>query len=121
MEADPTRGGGTARPRTSIRRRETGDLRPLVFRVMTAIDMSLQTKLLRVLQEGTFERVGGNQPISCRARISQLRTNPYGPVKAPPEGLTLLPIRAHAIEPASHGVIDGPAMPLGGASPLVSA
>ena len=37
---------------------EVGDLDPM-----------LQTKLLRVLQEGTFERVGGNEVIASRARI----------------------------------------------------
>jgi DNA-binding NtrC family response regulator len=33
------------------------------------LEPSLQTKLLRVLQEGAFERVGGNEPITSRARI----------------------------------------------------
>jgi DNA-binding NtrC family response regulator len=33
------------------------------------LDQSLQTKLLRMLQEGTFERVGGNEVIASRARI----------------------------------------------------
>jgi len=33
------------------------------------LDPILQTKLLRVLQEGTFERVGGNEVIRSRARI----------------------------------------------------
>jgi len=33
------------------------------------LDSSLQTKLLRVLQEGAFERVGGNEVIRSRARI----------------------------------------------------
>jgi two-component system, NtrC family, response regulator AtoC len=33
------------------------------------LDPSLQTKLLRVLQDGAFERVGGNELIKSRARI----------------------------------------------------
>ena len=33
------------------------------------LDPILQTKLLRVLQEGAFERVGGNEVITSRARI----------------------------------------------------
>ena len=33
------------------------------------LDASLQTKLLRVLQEGAFERVGGEQPLQSRARV----------------------------------------------------
>ncbi len=33
------------------------------------LDPSLQTKLLRVLQDGAFERVGGNELIMSRARI----------------------------------------------------
>jgi sigma-54 specific flagellar transcriptional regulator A len=31
--------------------------------------MQMQVKLLRVLQERTFERVGGNKPIQCNVRI----------------------------------------------------
>jgi two-component system, NtrC family, response regulator AtoC len=33
------------------------------------LDLTLQTKLLRVLQEGTFERVGGSQTLRSSARI----------------------------------------------------
>jgi DNA-binding NtrC family response regulator len=33
------------------------------------LELGLQTKLLRVLQEGTFERVGSQAPLSSRARI----------------------------------------------------
>jgi two-component system nitrogen regulation response regulator GlnG len=41
-------------------------------------DMSLptQTKILRVLQSGTFERVGGNQPISVDVRIIAATNKP---------------------------------------------
>ena len=33
------------------------------------LDPSLQTKLLRVLQDGTFERVGGSEKLTAKARI----------------------------------------------------
>jgi two-component system, NtrC family, response regulator AtoC len=33
------------------------------------LDPALQTKLLRVVQEGTYERVGGNDPIATDARL----------------------------------------------------
>jgi two-component system, NtrC family, response regulator AtoC len=33
------------------------------------LDPALQTKLLRVVQEGTYERVGGNDPITTDARL----------------------------------------------------
>lgn len=33
------------------------------------LDVALQTKLLRVLQEGTFERVGSGTPIATHARV----------------------------------------------------
>jgi DNA-binding NtrC family response regulator len=50
------------------------------------LDMSLQTKLLRVLQEGTFERVGGQEPRRSAARIIAATSRPVLP-KTP--GVTL--------------------------------
>jgi DNA-binding NtrC family response regulator len=47
---------------------EIGDLDPL-----------LQTKLLRVLQDGRFERVGGSEPINCRARVLTATNKPVRP------------------------------------------
>jgi DNA-binding NtrC family response regulator len=47
---------------------EIGDLDPL-----------LQTKLLRVLQDGRFERVGGAEPINCRARVLTATNKPVRP------------------------------------------
>jgi two-component system, NtrC family, response regulator AtoC len=47
---------------------EIGDLDPL-----------LQTKLLRVLQDGRFERVGGEGPITCRARVLTATNKPVRP------------------------------------------
>jgi two-component system response regulator AtoC len=43
------------------------------------LDLSLQTKLLRVLQEGAFERVGGGQQIQSRARIIAATNKPVRP------------------------------------------
>jgi two-component system response regulator AtoC len=43
------------------------------------LDLSLQTKLLRVLQEGSFERVGGGHPIQSRARILAATNKPVRP------------------------------------------
>ena len=50
------------------------------------LDLALQTKLLRVLQEGTFERVGSHEPIRSTARIVAATSRPVLP-KAP--GATL--------------------------------
>jgi DNA-binding NtrC family response regulator len=47
---------------------EIGDLDPL-----------LQTKLLRVLQDGRFERVGGSEAVSCRARVVTATNKPVRP------------------------------------------
>jgi DNA-binding NtrC family response regulator len=47
---------------------EIGDLEPL-----------LQTKLLRVLQDGRFERVGGTEEITCRARVITATNKPVRP------------------------------------------
>ena len=54
---------------------EIGDLDPL-----------LQTKLLRVLQDGHFERVGGSEQVSCRARVLTATNKPVRPGQA---GVTL--------------------------------
>ncbi len=43
------------------------------------LDVSLQTKLLRVLQDGTFERVGGGELLSSRARIIAATSRPVRP------------------------------------------
>ncbi|MFT3775515.1 MAG: sigma-54 dependent transcriptional regulator [Minicystis sp.] len=47
---------------------EIGDLEPV-----------LQTKLLRVLQDGRFERVGGAEPIACGARVVTATNKPVRP------------------------------------------
>jgi two-component system response regulator AtoC len=43
------------------------------------LDPALQTKLLRVLQDGTFERVGGTEKLSTRARIIAATNKPVHP------------------------------------------
>jgi len=47
---------------------EIGDLEP-----------PLQTKLLRVLEDGSFERVGGETPLSSRARVIAASSRPIRP------------------------------------------
>ena len=43
------------------------------------LDLALQTKLLRSVQEGTFERVGGDEPLRTRARIIAATNRPVRP------------------------------------------
>jgi DNA-binding NtrC family response regulator len=43
------------------------------------LDALLQTKLLRVLQDGRFERVGGSEPILCRSRVLTATNKPVRP------------------------------------------
>ena len=42
------------------------------------LDALLQTKLLRVLQDGFFERVGGTERVSCRTRVLTATNKPFG-------------------------------------------
>ncbi len=43
------------------------------------LDAALQTKLLRVLQDGAFERVGGGEPLKNRARVVTATNKPVRP------------------------------------------
>jgi DNA-binding NtrC family response regulator len=43
------------------------------------LDAALQTKLLRVLQDGTYERVGGSEPLTNQARIVTATNKPVRP------------------------------------------
>ncbi len=43
------------------------------------LEMALQTKLLRSVQEGTFERVGGDEQLRTRARIIAATNRPVRP------------------------------------------
>ena len=43
------------------------------------LDPALQGKLLRVVQEGTYERVGGNEPIASDARLIAATNRPVRP------------------------------------------
>ena len=43
------------------------------------LDPALQAKLLRVVQEGTFERVGGNDPLAADARLIAATSRPVRP------------------------------------------
>jgi DNA-binding NtrC family response regulator len=50
------------------------------------LDSALQTKLLRVLSDGTFERIGGSEVLTTRARIIAATNKPVRPSD---EGSTL--------------------------------
>jgi two-component system response regulator AtoC len=43
------------------------------------LEQALQAKLLRVVQEGTYERVGGNDPIASDARLIAATNRPVRP------------------------------------------
>ncbi|HEY1536579.1 MAG TPA: sigma 54-interacting transcriptional regulator, partial [Polyangiaceae bacterium] len=43
------------------------------------LDASLQTKLLRVLSDGSFERVGGQEPLAAQARVVTATNKPVRP------------------------------------------
>jgi DNA-binding NtrC family response regulator len=43
------------------------------------LDVPLQTKLLRVLQDGTFERVGSQEPLKSNARVLAATSKPVEP------------------------------------------
>jgi DNA-binding NtrC family response regulator len=43
------------------------------------LDSALQTKLLRVLQDGSFERVGGNEKLTANARVVTATSKPVHP------------------------------------------
>ncbi|MFT3699964.1 MAG: sigma-54 dependent transcriptional regulator [Kofleriaceae bacterium] len=45
------------------------------------LDQVLQTKLLRVLEDGSFERVGGNQLLHTRARIVSATSRPLAQLR----------------------------------------
>jgi DNA-binding NtrC family response regulator len=46
------------------------------------LDPALQSKLLRVVQEGTYERVGGNDPLTSDARLIAATNRPVRPGSA---------------------------------------
>lgn len=50
------------------------------------LDLPTQSKLLRVLQDGVFERVGGQAPLRLRARVVAATSRPVSPRE---EGATL--------------------------------
>ncbi len=45
------------------------------------LDLALQTKLLRVLSDGTFERVGSQAPLHTKARVVAATSKPVDPRK----------------------------------------
>jgi hypothetical protein len=46
------------------------------------LDATLQTKLLRVLQDGRYERVGGSETLTSRARVVAATNKPVRPGQA---------------------------------------
>ena len=63
------KGAFTGAAARRIGRVELAGAGTLLLDEVADLDPSLQTKLLRVLQDGAFERVGGNELIMSRARI----------------------------------------------------
>jgi DNA-binding NtrC family response regulator len=63
-------------------RLETAGAGTLLLDEIGDLDGSLQTKLLRVLSDGTYERVGGNESLASRARIVSATHKPVRPGEA---------------------------------------
>jgi len=63
------KGSFTGAHERKIGRFELADLGTLLLDEVSEIDIELQPKLLRALQEREFERVGGNNPIQVDTRI----------------------------------------------------
>ncbi|HUW62451.1 MAG TPA: sigma-54 dependent transcriptional regulator [Candidatus Bathyarchaeia archaeon] len=63
------KGSFTGAHERKIGRFELADLGTLLLDEVSEINLELQPKLLRALQEREFERVGGNQPIQVDTRI----------------------------------------------------
>jgi DNA-binding NtrC family response regulator len=68
--------GATARRSGRFEAAATGTL---LLDEIGDLDASLQTKLLRVLQDGSFERVGGGEPLKNRARVVCATSKPVRP------------------------------------------
>ena len=63
------RGAFTGAHKTRIGRFELADEGTILLDEIGEVSASMQTKLLRVLQEGEFERVGGNQTLVVDVRV----------------------------------------------------
>ena len=63
------RGAFTGAHRDKVGRFELADTGTLFLDEIGDIDLSVQTKLLRVLQEMTFERVGSSEPVRVEVRL----------------------------------------------------
>ena len=77
-------GAFTGATRRRIGRIELAGAGTLFLDEIGDVDPSLQTKLLRVLQDGTFERVGGNETLTSRARIVAATNRPVRPSEPAP-------------------------------------
>ena len=67
------------RPRAGAGRFEAAAGGTLFLDEIGDLDPALQTKLLRVVQEGTYERVGGNDPLTSDARLIAATNRPVRP------------------------------------------
>jgi two-component system response regulator HydG len=63
------KGAFTGADRRRVGRFEQADGGTLFLDEVGEIPLAMQVKLLRVLQERTFERVGGSEPVQCDVRI----------------------------------------------------
>src|SRR5206468_1212871 len=63
------KGAFTGADRRRIGKFEQCDLGTIFLDEIGDMSLATQTKILRVLQSGTFERVGGNQPIQADVRV----------------------------------------------------
>ena len=63
------KGSFTGADRRRVGRFEQANLGTLFLDEIGEIPLSIQVKLLRVLQERTFERVGGNEPVKVDVRL----------------------------------------------------
>src|SRR5204863_9346116 len=70
------RGAFTGAAERRIGKFEQGDGGTIFLDEIGDMTLATQTKILRVVQSGTFERVGGNQPIKVDVRVIAATNQP---------------------------------------------
>jgi DNA-binding NtrC family response regulator len=73
------RGAFTGAQAKRVGRLETASAGTLFLDEIGDLDASLQTKLLRMLADGSYERVGGDERLTSRARIVSATNKPVRP------------------------------------------
>jgi DNA-binding NtrC family response regulator len=73
------RGAFTGAQQRRVGRIEAAGAGTLFLDEIGDLDGALQTKVLRVLNDGTYERVGGNEPLGSLARIVSASNKPVRP------------------------------------------